>query len=302
MRLMDISAEIARPGPDIAATAATYSLYAGCDPDSGDHDLLMQELFVMRFFLDGGWLYRAAPGPWISAPMAALWGSESSLMELRCPVPFRVFSIGLRTGALLELSAKPPSDFVDRVFPLEPILGSSVAGFHQALHGAPNIQAMADLADAWLASLPRCKMRPLLIERARIFEDFALYRWERSIGDIADDFHLSTRQLERTTLQCLGFKPKFLTRRHRFLNIAGAMRGIGGQEWQELCYRYYSDQSHMNREFRKFTRMTPGEFRDISAPLLDTTLGVRQMGYKLAKSPDERKRLSGDLSVVQRSL
>lgn len=299
---MDISAELAHPGPDVATVLAGYSLLDGSNPGNAHDDMLMPELFIIRFVLDGEWLHCTSSDHWAPAPEAAIWGSAGSMMKLRYPAPFRVFSIALRTAAWLELSGLPPKNFVDRVSPIEPIFGPSVASLHRALREAPDILAMANLADAWIAGMRRCKIRPLLIERARIFEDFALYRWERPIGEIADEFHLSTRQLERMTMQCMGFKPKFLTRRHRFLNIAAAMRGVGKSEWQELCYRYYSDQSHMSREFRKFAGMAPGEFREMEAPLLDTTLQFRHLSYKLLKSAAEQNRLVKGLPIVQRPL
>lgn len=299
---MDISAELTQPGPDVAATAATYSLISGRNAVIGHDDMLMQELFVLRFFLEGEWLHCPSHGNWVPTPKAALWGSAGSMIKLRCPGPFRVFSISLRTAAWLELSGLPPGDFVDRITPVEPVLGPSVAMLHGGLQEAPDILAMADQADAWLRGLRRCKIRPLIIERARIFESFSLYRWERSIGEIAEEFGLSTRQLERMTMQCIGFKPKFVTRRHRFLNIASAMRGIGEADWQELCYRYYSDQSHMSREFRQFAGMAPGEFREANAPVLDTTLGFRHIIYNMSKSTSGRNRLVRTLPIVQRSI
>ena len=299
---MDLSAELAQPGTEGSPLAITYSLLDGNYPENRTDDMIMQELFVMRFFLDGEWLYRTAPDQWSPAPAAALWGSASTMEKLRCPAPFRIFSIGLRTVAWLELAGSPPGDFVDRVTPIDPFFGGAVPQFLDALRSAGDLQEMATIADAWLAGLRRGTIRPQTADRARIFEEYAHYDWERPIGEIAEEFGLSTRQLERMTTQSIGFKPKLLTRRHRFLNVATALRGLGDTEWQELCYRYYADQSHMSREFRKFAGMAPGEFKEAQAPLLDATLRFRDARYRFLKSPQGRNRLAGDLPSFQQAI
>lgn len=300
--LMELSTELAQPGPEGSPLATTYSLLNGNYPQSNNDDMFMQELFVMRFFLEGEWLHRTSPDRWDSAPVAALWGTASTMMKLKCPTPFRTFSISMRTAAWLELSGLPPEDFVDRVSPIEPFVGSVVPEFLRDLRSADNIAAMAILADTWLGGLRRAKMRPQTIDRARIFEGYSNYQWDRPIGEIAEEFGLSIRQLERMTTQSIGFKPKLLTRRHRFFNIATALRGIGDVEWQDLCYRYYADQSHMNREFRKFAGMTPGEFKAAHAPLLDATLRFRNASYHFLATPEGRNRLSSDLPAFRQTI
>lgn len=299
---MDISVEFALPGSDSRFVAAMYSMLEGDHPETGLTDMVMPQTFMMRFLLTGGWTHSTWRGDWAPTPPAALWGSASRMVKLRYSKPFRIFTIGLRTASWLELSGVPLLGLVDRVTPLELYFGRQVSELHRALQQAGDIGQMAALADSWLAGLRRSAVRPALIERARHFEEFAMFHWQRSIGEIADEFQLSTRQLERISLQCLGHKPKLLTRRQRFLDVAAAMRGVGDLEWQELCYRYYSDQSHMSREFRKFSGMAPGEFREAHAPLLDITLRSRATIAETIGQPGGRSDPSFGLPVRQRAV
>lgn len=299
---MDISTEISFPGNEVAAVATTYGLLSGRHPESGTDDMLMPEVFIMRFILDGECMHGTARNDWVPTPPVSIWGSATRVTRLRSKGPFRIFIIALRTGAWFDLTGLPPQDLVDRVVSLESFFGPDVMRLHRALREATNIGSMANLADAWLSSLKRHKIRPSLVERIRLFEDFTLFHWDRPIADLAHTLHLSTRQLERMTLEGMGLRPKMITRRHRFLNVASAMRGIGNIEWQELCYRYYSDQSHMSREFRKFAGMTPGEFREAHAPLLDASLKFRHMTYAMLETHAKRNPLAKDLPIFHRPI
>jgi hypothetical protein len=64
-------------------------------------------------------------------------------------------------------------------------------------------------------------------------------------------------------------------RRSRFLDMATAVRGISDPGEEERAALRFSDQSHLNREFRYFINMTPGIFEKTSTPLLNAVLKLR---------------------------
>jgi AraC-like DNA-binding protein len=98
------------------------------------------------------------------------------------------------------------------------------------------------------------------------------------IDEAAEIIGLSVRQLERCSLDSLGLTPKAFLRRCRFLDTAMAMRGFTSPSAESLAALRYFDQSHLNREFRRFIDMTPRRFQKAITPLMDEGLRLRHEG------------------------
>jgi len=54
------------------------------------------------------------------------------------------------------------------------------------------------------------------------------------------------------------------------------MRGLSSPTERDLAELRYFDQSHLNREFRRFARMTPKQFENAVTPLQTAGLKLRQ--------------------------
>lgn len=62
------------------------------------------------------------------------------------------------------------------------------------------------------------------------------------------------------------------------LDMAAAVRGISSPGEEEQAALRFADQSHLNREFRHFIGMTPGQFEKAPTPLLNAILKLREDG------------------------
>ncbi len=83
-----------------------------------------------------------------------------------------------------------------------------------------------------------------------------------SVGDVAADVGLGSRQLERAFRNEVGISPKEAARVAR-LHRATALIGAGEASLATAAYRAgYHDQSHMTREFRALTGVTPAIWAD----------------------------------------
>ncbi len=92
------------------------------------------------------------------------------------------------------------------------------------------------------------------------------------IADLADDCHLSRRQLERKFQDAVGMSPKTLARRMRFEKVRDRLCGEPETDFLALALEYgFADQAHLSREFKYFSNRTLGEFqqqiRFMHAPL-----------------------------------
>ena len=58
--------------------------------------------------------------------------------------------------------------------------------------------------------------------------------------------------------------------------MAAAIRGFSSPSESNLAELRFFDQSHLNREFKRFTQMTPGQFKKAITPLQTAGLKLRE--------------------------
>lgn len=82
-----------------------------------------------------------------------------------------------------------------------------------------------------------------------------------SVRDLAQEFGLSARTLERILMEQVGLHPKQLLRHVRLQRALARLRtgSLRGADLAAACG--YTDPSHMTKEFRLLTGRTPGAFR-----------------------------------------
>lgn len=81
------------------------------------------------------------------------------------------------------------------------------------------------------------------------------------IGDLAEELQVSQRQLEREFQAEIGVTPKTLARLVRFDAALGQLIDSPASNLATLAYDLgFADQSHLTREFRALTLMTPSAF------------------------------------------
>lgn len=82
------------------------------------------------------------------------------------------------------------------------------------------------------------------------------------VREMAKHYSLSSRQLERFIRRATGSTPRELSARIRFENVRKALVNNEHKTLSELATEYgYTDQSHLNKEFRKFTSLTPFQYK-----------------------------------------
>ncbi|MBK5222182.1 MAG: helix-turn-helix transcriptional regulator [Acidimicrobiia bacterium] len=80
------------------------------------------------------------------------------------------------------------------------------------------------------------------------------------VAQVCGAFDLAERSLQRLTRRRLGLSPKWLIQRRRLHEAAERFRD-GYADLADIAANLgYADQSHLTRDFRSVTGMTPGEF------------------------------------------
>ncbi|TWB83042.1 AraC family transcriptional regulator [Nitrospirillum amazonense] len=175
----------------------------------------------------------------------------------------------LSLSSLRRLLGCPLTDLVDRVVPLDAVLGPAGTRLGQALAEASDgTGRMAALDDALtrrfaaMPALPGAQAHALALLRDRPDLD---------IADIARDIGWSAKHFANRVKDALGVGPRTYRRLMRFealtkrLGTGPPDEGSGG--WAGIAIDAgYCDQSHMIREFREFAGLTPGQYLARSLP------------------------------------
>jgi len=94
------------------------------------------------------------------------------------------------------------------------------------------------------------------------------------LDDLIARTGLSRRQVERKCNAIYGAPPKLLARKFRALRAAVAMRGHD-LSFDDAVGRGFYDQSHLIREVKQFTGLTPKQIRDNPTALAALTVTQR---------------------------
>jgi AraC-like DNA-binding protein len=239
-------------------------------------DRLISESAMIRVLLAGDWSARfSGEAEWRSEGPSILFGPNATSFEVRVRGAFIVVGVAIRPSGWAALFAGPASDTADTMEPLSGRWGSLGAQLHSAIDGVADDQAIV----AAIAAVVRRRLHEIgsfsVNPAMAAFEEIARHDSTMRVSDAAARVGLSGRALERHCCATFGLTPKAVLRRSRFLDMATAVRGISAPDAEERAALRFSDQSHLNREFRHFIDMTPRQFERAQTPLLNAVLKLR---------------------------
>lgn len=127
------------------------------------------------------------------------------------------------------------------------VLGPAISRVHEELGNSRTFNDRTAILNRFFLSSAR---------RRHIDTDASGYN--RSVLATSREFALSSRQLERRLLECIGVAPKTIMRMARF-KAALRMRATQTTSWTQIAHATgYYDQMHMIRDFRIFAGDSPG--------------------------------------------
>lgn len=164
-------------------------------------------------------------------------------------------AIRFRPGGATSFLAIPARDLVDRREPLELIWKKSeVTNLLGRIAGQQSASGKIETITSCIRGHAR---RARGSERVLIA---AQLMRTMGIEEIANELGLSRQHLSRLFLEHTGITPKLVSRIVRFREASAAARyAFAGLA--DLAARYgYADQSHMNRDFKRFAGTTASQF------------------------------------------
>lgn len=204
----------------------------------------------------------------VSGDYARFYGVVSGLSTTT--LTGRGWAVGLMlqpaAGALL--CGGDVAEFTDRYVELETLGGLDTLGARlvEDVRAAMTPDPNDPDAQGAARTLVEAALRPLLpVDDEGLLVNAIVAAVEESpeilrVGQVCERFDLTERSLQRLTSRRLGLSPKWLIRRRRLHEAAGRIR-LGQTELATVAADLgYTDQSHLTRDFRAATGMTPGSF------------------------------------------
>ena len=265
------------PSSDLAPYIRNHFVFRAPLPaDMELIDPLLSETAMLRVLLQGDWAAEMTPGTWQVEGPAILFGNNSRCFNVRVRGPFVVVGTAIRPAGWTALSDRKASDFADGMYPADVAWGDDAhALYRDAAAQDDDTGIIAALEEFWRKQLAKVG-NPVTDPAMAAFEEIANTDSTMRVSDVAARVGLSARAFERRCCATFGLTPKAVMRRSRFLDMATAVRGISDPGEDERAALRFSDQSHINREFRYFINMTPGMFEKTPTPLLNAVLQLRQ--------------------------
>jgi AraC-like DNA-binding protein len=194
----------------------------------------------------------------VPAPRTALWGPTGGVWQARVDGPVHVYCVVLtHLGAAVLGCARLGALIEQRI----DVRDLGLPDIGDDLRAAPTIAARTALVTNWL--------RAAFAQRAvRHESDLALAgaiaqgRLIGSVDALASELGISARGLHKKLVAASGWAPKYLLRLARLQTV---LRQIHPRPWGEPveddALLQFHDESHLARDFKQLTGMTPTAYR-----------------------------------------
>jgi AraC-like DNA-binding protein len=226
-----------------------------------------------RFMLNGKGHYRFAAGHERPTRPVTIIGPTTAPFESVSNEPLTIFGWGMTPAGWASLMGSAADKWVDEAFDARRVFGDAVMAVRQELASAEDIKAQFAIAQA-AASEIFAKSDQAPFQFTQIVDQWLLADSDHEIAALEAATGLATRQLERTTKRYYGMPPKKLARKYRALLAAHKLAAGDSLDYTELGLSFY-DQSHLIREIKQFTGLTPTQLKSGQSQLTAATMRER---------------------------
>lgn len=202
---------------------------------------------------------------------AAALGPSTAAMHLETFGDTVLIGMGIYPEGWASLLPVPAGDVVEQVCDLTDLWGEVA---REPLAFDPD---QTDVALA--AQLEAFMLRRLDDARPLDPRVTAISRWangsDHDIGALCEELGVSHRQLDRLCVAAHGLPPRVLANKHKVLRMAAVLALGQRDNRREVWTSEYSDQSHFNRNFKRFIGVSPTRFLADPEVLVRDVMRVR---------------------------
>ncbi|MEO8200644.1 MAG: helix-turn-helix domain-containing protein [Gemmatimonadota bacterium] len=177
--------------------------------------------------------------------------------------PSRCIQVNLTPLGASRLLGLPLGSIVRTVVPLEDIMAGLASELAERLEESPTPEKRFALLDRTLGAM-LAKSPESGAEMQWTWDQLEASGGQRDIGGIAEELGWSRKRLIRSFNEWIGVPPKTIARMIRFQRLQSLLRREPGTTWSQAAVRSgYFDQSHLIRDCRQFTGVTPKVWKEL---------------------------------------
>jgi methylphosphotriester-DNA--protein-cysteine methyltransferase len=174
-------------------------------------------------------------------------------------------AIRFAPGGLYRLLRLPVLELTDELYPVDTVMVDALSTLEAQLFAAHDDSARCALLDHFLLTKLHEEEKgdgALFAHAHGLLQQYAA---TLSVGELASAAHVSPRTLERTFCTWTGYTPKQYTQIARFLTLLNSLHqrlaSANTPHWTTLAHTFeYYDHAHMNKDFLRFTGLTPTDY------------------------------------------
>lgn len=243
-------------------------------------DVERADLAQFRFMLSGEGEIQFADGHVQQASGPILIGPTTGMTKISIRGPVHVFGFGLLPagwGVLIGIGA---STLVNRVVDATQLFGQRLDLVADQLRAAPTFDAKVAIGSAFASDLA-ARADHHSLDFTRIVDGWLAATFSPEVDCLVERCGLSRRQVERNCKKLYGAPPKVLARKYRALRAAVSL-AKGDVDMQDVVSEGFYDQSHLIREIKHFTGVTPRQMREETPELTRLTMRRTEWAGKVA--------------------
>jgi AraC-like DNA-binding protein len=257
-----------RPAAPLSAFIDQFWYACGYAPDRKRQTALPTGSVDLVFNLasDDLWVFAdAADRTGMKFDGAVVHGAQSKYFVLDARRDVHVVGVHFRPGGGAALLGVGAQELTDRHVALSDIWGARAHSLRQQLLEAPTPAAKFDVLE--LEFRIRLQPQRTLVHPAISFalRGMQTAPTEVRIAELQTTTGYSPRQFTTLFTNAVGLTPKLYSRINRLRSVVERVARGGEVAWADLASEYgYYDQSHLTRDFREFSGVTPGEYRPVA--------------------------------------
>jgi AraC-like DNA-binding protein len=194
-------------------------------------------------------------------PASFLYGQLNGFKDLYSENEIALIIVVFQPNGIHQLLGIPAHEFLDSIIPVEDVFDKKIKILQESLFKQNN-QIRIELLNSFFNSLIASKTtsNQFLIDHSLSF--IIKNKGQFSIKQLVEYTGYTERHLERKFKECIGLNPKKfgnVVRLHHFLKLLKDKPD--DTNLTTICYDAgFSDQSHLIKDFKKHTGITPTEY------------------------------------------